>query len=348
MISSVPAEADALDLPGTDPWTGNWSHLIAAWLFGVVVLAGLVVFIMHFGAIEVFVATLHHANPVWLAAAVTCQLATYVCAAAVWLRVLKRAGSAMPLLSLLRLAVVELFANQAIPTGGLSGSLMVMRGLTRRGVAPAIAVTALLIAALSYYIAYFLVGLLAFVLLWHSGDLSTAWQALLIAFAIVVMTLGAALLFLSRSRDDLIPVAILRWRPFAQLAKMLSQVRVDMLHNPRLIIEVIALQTGTFLLDAATLWCTSRAVGLEVDVGSTFMSFILASVVATLSPIPLGLGSFEGTCTGLLHLMGGNLEASLAATLMLRGLTLWLPMLPGLVMIRCEAVKPAAIKNIPV
>jgi hypothetical protein len=302
---------------------------------------------MHFGAIEVFVATVRHANPIWLAAAVSCQLATYVCAAAVWFRVLERAGSPLPFLSLLRLAVVELFANQAIPTGGLSGSLMMVRGLSRRGVAPAIAVTALLIAALSYYAAYFLVVLLAFVLLWNSGDLNTAWEALLIAFAIVVATLGMALLFLSRSRDDLIP-AILRWRPFAQLDRMLNQVRVDMLRNPQLIIEVIALQSGTFLLDAATLWCTGRAVGLNVDVGSTFMSFILASVVATLSPIPLGLGSFEGTCTGLLHLMGGGLEASLAATLILRGFTLWLPMLPGLVMIRREVMKPTTIGSIAV
>jgi glycosyltransferase 2 family protein len=84
---------------------------------------------------------------------------------------------------LLRLAVVELFANQAIPTGGLGGSLMVVRGLTRRGVAPAIAVTALLLAALSYYAAYFLVVLLAFVLLWNSGDLIlrgfTLWRPML-------------------------------------------------------------------------------------------------------------------------------------------------------------------------
>jgi uncharacterized membrane protein YbhN (UPF0104 family) len=235
---------------------------------------------------------------------------------------------------------VELFANQAIPTGGLSGSLMVVRGLTRRGVASAIAITALLIAALSYYAAYFLVGSLAFVLPWHSGDLSAAWRALFIAFAIVVATLGMALLILSRTRDDLIPATVQHWRPFAQLARMLSQVRVDMLHNPQLIFEVIALQSGIFLLDAATLWCTGRAVGLNVDVGSPFMSFILASVVATLSPIPLGLGSFEGTCTGLLHLMGGGLEASLAATLILRGFTLWLPMLPGLWVIRREAMKP--------
>lgn len=234
-----------------------------------------------------------------------------------------------------------------MPTGGLSGSLMVVRGLVRRGVASAVAVTALFIAALSYYAAYFMVGLLAFVLLWHSGDLNAAWRSLFIAFAVVVAAMGIALVLLSRSRDGLIPTAIQRWRPFAQLAKMLSQVRVDMVRDPRLILEVVALQAGTFFLDAATLYfCTGRAVGLTVDVGSSFMSFILASVVATLSPIPLGLGSFEGTCTGLLHLMGGGLEASLAATLILRGLTLWFPMLPGLIMIRREAMNPVATASI--
>lgn len=334
--SSTPGEAALFELAGAAPWTGHWSRLIAAWLFGAVALAGLVVFIMHFGAIEIFVETLRRARPVWLAAAVGCQIATYVCAAAVWFRVLGRAGSPLPFLSLLRLALVELFANQAIPTGGLSGSLMVGHGLVRRGVASATAVTALLTAALSYYAAYFLVGLLAFVLLWNSGDLNAAWRALFIAFALVVATLGIGLVILSRLRDDLIPAAILRWRPFTQLASTLSQVRVDVLRDPQLIFEVIALQSGVFLLDAATLWCSGRAVGLNVDVGSTFMSFILASVVATLSPIPLGLGTFEGTCTGLLHLMGGRLETSLAATLILRGFTLWLPMLPGLWVLRRE------------
>jgi hypothetical protein len=67
--SSPPAEPAGLDLAEAASWTGNWSHLIAAWLFGAVVLARLVVFIMHFGAIEVFVAKLRGANPLWLAAA---------------------------------------------------------------------------------------------------------------------------------------------------------------------------------------------------------------------------------------------------------------------------------------
>jgi hypothetical protein len=111
------------------PWTGSWLPLLAAWLFGALVLAGLIVFVMHFGAIEVFVATVRRANPIWIAAAVLCQIATYFCAATVWFIILKSAGSHVAIRSLLRLALVELFANQAVPTGGLSGSFMVMRGL---------------------------------------------------------------------------------------------------------------------------------------------------------------------------------------------------------------------------
>ena len=116
--SPAAAEPATLDLSEATPWTGNWSHLIAAWLFGVLILAGLVTFIMHFGAIEIFMAKLRGANPAWLAAAVGCQLAAYVSAAAVWFRVLKRARSPLPFLSLLRLAFVELLPiGRFLPAG---------------------------------------------------------------------------------------------------------------------------------------------------------------------------------------------------------------------------------------
>jgi glycosyltransferase 2 family protein len=207
--------------------------------------------------------------------------------------------------------------------------------------------TALLIEALSYYAAFFLVGLLAFVLLRHRGDLSAAWQSLFIAFAVVVAASGAAILVVMRVRGDLIPARVLRWRLLAQLATVLDQVRADMLRNPGLLLGAIAFQLAIFLLDTATLSCASRAVGMNLDITRIFTSFVLATIVATLSPIPLGLGSFEGSCTGLLYLLGGGIEASLAATLILRGLTLWLPMLPGLWIIRREmaAAKSSSFGN---
>lgn len=56
----------------------------------------------------------------------------------------------------------------------------------------------------------------------------------------------------------------------------------------------------------------------------------MASLVPTLLVMPGGIGTFEGTAVAMLHVFGVPLETGLAATLLLRGFTFWLPMLPGL------------------
>ena len=315
---------------------GSMLGLLAGWGFGLLILAGLVTFVLHFSDVEIFLAILGKADPPWLILAMICQAATYFCAAGVWWCVLRRSGAAPSFPSLLRLALVELFANQAFPTGGLSGSIMVIRGLVRRGIDAAIAMTALLVAALSYYAAYLLAGIIAFLLLWHVGDLNGVWLSLSVAFVSVILLLGIAIFLITHSRGGFIPDALLEWSPAKRVATILKQVRVDVLRDGKVVFQAVGFQGAVFLLDAATLWCASKAVGMELDMASIFMSFMLASVVATLSPIPLGLGTFEGTCTAMLHLLGGGLEASLAATLILRGFTLWLPMLPGVWLIRQE------------
>jgi uncharacterized membrane protein YbhN (UPF0104 family) len=73
-----------------------------------------------------------------------------------------------------------------------------------------------------------------------------------------------------------------------------------------------------------------QVVGSHVSFWVALPSFIMASMVTTIGPIPLGLGTFEVTCVSMLGALGVGIEASLTATLMLRGFTMWMPMLPGL------------------
>ena len=72
------------------------------------------------------------------------------------------------------------------------------------------------------------------------------------------------------------------------------------------------------------------AIGQDASFLVVFPSFVIASMVATLGPVPLGLGTFEATCVAMLTMLGITLEAAFTATLLLRGFTLWLPMFPGL------------------
>jgi uncharacterized protein (TIRG00374 family) len=103
-----------------------------------------------------------------------------------------------------------------------------------------------------------------------------------------------------------------------------------------LVATAILLYVAIFLLDAATLWIMLLAMGQDVSFLVAFPSFVVSSIVATLSPIPLGLGIFETSSTGMLSALGIPVEAALTATLLLRGFTVWLPMLPGLWLARRE------------
>ncbi|EJC75098.1 putative integral membrane protein [Rhizobium leguminosarum bv. trifolii WSM2012] len=207
----------------------------------------------------------------------------------------------------------------------------------KRAVPSPIAITALLIAAISYYAAYLLVAFIAFAFLWYRGDLTDVWLTSSIAFGGVVALIAGLLILVAHSRGRFIPRSMLSWRTIARIADILIRVRRDLVSDGTVLAQATALQTAIFLLDAATLWFALRAIGVHTELSNALVCFILASVVATLSPLPLGLGPFEGSCVALLHLLGVQVEMGLAATLMLRGFTFWLPMLPGLWLIRREA-----------
>ncbi|MFC4702444.1 lysylphosphatidylglycerol synthase transmembrane domain-containing protein [Paraburkholderia caffeinitolerans] len=125
----------------------------------------------------------------------------------------------------------------------------------------------------------------------------------------------------------------------------------------RLLVRTVALQLTIFLLDASTLWLTLSAVGARAQFWVAFASFAVASMVATIGPVPVGLGTFEAASVGMLQMLGVPIEAALAGTLLLRGFTFWLPMLPGVWLARIElragrrkataAAAPAAAATAP-
>jgi uncharacterized protein (TIRG00374 family) len=100
--------------------------------------------------------------------------------------------------------------------------------------------------------------------------------------------------------------------------------------------KVTLLQLSIFLLDSVTLWLSFQALGHAPPFWNCFVAFVVASAAATIGPIPLGLGTFEAACVAILHLLGVPLSRGLAATLLLRLLTFWLPMIPGVLLTRRE------------
>lgn len=308
----------------------------AAWAMGLLCLLALVLMVVHASSLERSLALARAARPGWLLIALAAQIATYVCAALVWRQPLQDSGYALPMRVLIRLGVVKVFTDQALPSAGLGGSLMAIRGLLRNGVPRSIALTALLSSLLSRDIAFLIVVLASAAILWLRHAAGAALLIGVAVFLLVLLLVPAFLIALHRWNRDPRVAALGKWLHLSRLIESFNDVPLDLLLNPRVLVRTVALQLAIFLLDAGTLWVALGAVGAQTRFVVAFASFAVASMAATIGPVPVGLGTFEAASVGMLKLLGVPLEAALAATLLLRGFTFWLPMLPGFWLARFE------------
>jgi uncharacterized membrane protein YbhN (UPF0104 family) len=309
---------------------------LAGWVFGALVLAAVVTVVLRFTDFAEFLSILRAARPGWLVLAGLAQVATYICAAAVWHQVLDSAGYRRSLASLIPLGLVKLFTDQAVPTGGMSGAILLLRGLARRAIPDRVAMAALLVDMVSYYAAYLSIVLIGVGVLWLRHQANTAVLTGAAIFVVVMIAVPGAVLWLRRLGRTSLPGWLARFPKLASLAQAVVEAPSDLLRDRGLLARTTGLQLGVFLLDSLTLWLAFRALGSAPDFSVAFVGFAIASAAATIGPIPLGLGTFEAACVAILHLLGVSLGRGLAATLLLRFLTFWLPMLPGLWLTRRE------------
>lgn len=313
-------------------WRGALRH--AGWLLGIAVIAIVVAAVLRIGDLHAFAMMLGDARPGWLLVAVVLQATTYASVAAGWAFVLAEARQPQPFRKLYPIAVGKLFADQVIPVAGMGGNLYLVDRLTALGVHRGHAVAALLVAMIGFYAAYGVLALAMLVVVWIKG-LASIWIAGFVAIFLVVATAipGLALWIRRRGRRPFSPTFV-RFAAIRTLVAIVGEAPKRLLVDRQLIMRVAAVNSLVFLADAASLTVCFLALGHPVGFAVAFVAVMTASMLATLGPIPLGLGTFEAGSTGMLTLMDVPVEAALAATLLLRVFTLWLPLLPGFVLIR--------------
>lgn len=308
----------------------------ASILLGVLLLAALVGAVSRFSEIEEFLALAERMRPGWLVAGLLLQFATYLCEAMSWHACLRRVGQPAPLSALLPLSVAKLFSDQAMPSGGLSGNAFFLGALRRRDVPARDALTCMLIDLVTYFIAYVLMALLSLLVLgWHHA--LNRWIGTLTA-VFVALQLSAPLLVLGLRRHDAFIERITErhLKRLQQAVRLLRDAPAALLVEHGFMARQVLWHALVVLLDTGSLWMMLKGIGQELSPLLVFASFVTASMVSSLSPVPLGLGTFEATCVTMLHGFGIGVEASFTATLLLRGLTVWVPMLPGVWLIRRE------------
>ena len=300
------------------------------WLLGVLLLGGVVAAALHFSEAQAFVHLARQAEPGWLLLALILQAATYLAQGEIWRSVGEAALWPLPLLFTYKLSLSKLFFDQALPSAGISGTVVLARALEARGM-PRAAVMAGVVVNIASYNAVYVVSLgagLLITLVRHQANPLIEWVS--IAFVLYGIAVTFFALALAGPGAERAGNQSGRIRLLGTVMRALKDADTSLSRNPCLLLKASACQLGIVLLDAATIWVLILSLGIIASPTGVFASFMLSSLFRTVGLLPGGLGTFEATSVLTLKLAGVPLAAALSATLLFRGLSFWLPMIPGL------------------
>ena len=299
------------------------------WVLGLALLAAVVVAVLRLSDEREFARLVEQAEPGWLALALALQAATYLAQAEVFRGTLQAAPVSLPRGWLYQLSLTKLFLDQAIPSAGLSSTVVIVRATEGRGVPRDSAAACAMINIASYHAAYvvtLLVALAITSILRETSRILMSASALFIAFALA-LTVGVITLSGRRSKAG---TRAARLPVIKGIVGFLEDADATLVRNPKVLGAATLWQIGIFALDAATVWVCIRSLGASAPADAVFASFMVSSLVRTMGVVPGGLGTYEATSVLTLRVVGVSLSVALSATLIFRGLSFWIPMLPGL------------------
>jgi hypothetical protein len=308
----------------------------AALLLAFMLLAGAVLFSMQAGEIADVAKHFRQTRLPWVLAGSTAQIFAFLSLALLWKTALQRLGSDGGIADLFLLSLGKLFADQALPSVGVSGGFFIVHAFARRGAPERIGLAVFAFGAAAMIVMFILAVIASFILVTVSGagpeflTLKTASLALLLFVALTVF-LASGLLRSSFVRR------LLQTNPLARRLTDLSRFAIEHVKRDKaLFLKCVLLQTAGRLFDAATLWICFLAIEQTLDPQIAFAAVSIASLAATVAPTPMGLGSFEGGMVASLTSLGAPIEAALTATILYRGLSLWLPLALGFIVVNRE------------
>ncbi|MES2224564.1 MAG: lysylphosphatidylglycerol synthase transmembrane domain-containing protein [Patescibacteria group bacterium] len=296
----------------------------------------------------------------WIAAAVAAQVLTYLSTATLYYSVTNnvKEKTSITLPAFFKLAIVIMFINQIVPSGGLGGNGFFYSEMRKRGLAAKKAFFVIIMDCLALYVS---LGLLLLILpAWY---LSVAKHMPNVFYYVCIFGFllygGLAAVITIVSHQETLQYAIAKLSRIKFLAKRLKKARLSdeeifqdygtkgpwgiFLKYKTVSWGAVLCQLAVFFADSFTIFALLE--GLHVHVSFLVIAFgLLLTFVAAALPIsPGALLVYEGAMTFFYASMGMPFQAALIVTLLYRVLSFWIPIVAGLVLykhVQTDAVEP--------
>ncbi|HEU4602911.1 MAG TPA: lysylphosphatidylglycerol synthase transmembrane domain-containing protein [Steroidobacteraceae bacterium] len=299
------------------------------WLVGIAFVIAVTWGALHFSEAEEIAALAQRANPEWFWVAVALQLATYAAQSEVWRAIGNAAKFKLHFATLFRLSLAKLFLDQALPSAGLSGAAGTAKELDDIGMPMPGVMASVVLNVAGYFFAYAILLMLALAILPITTVSLRVVGVAAVLFIAISIAISVSLIWLVGRPQKKIPSGMRALKPVRELFASIEGADRSLVRSRKLIAHSTACQGAIVLLDAATVWTLLIALGTQLHPLVVFAGFMFANMFRTFGVLPGGLGTFEAGAVWMLESAGASLPAALSATLLFRGLSFWLPMLPG-------------------
>lgn len=294
-----------------------------------------VVLLDHRGELSGASGSLRHIRASWLIPGALVEAVSVLCFSRILGRLLIEARSPLTIKSLLALTLASNAVANSLPAGPAFGAAYSYRQMRIRQVPEMVAVWALLAAGI---LAGSALALLASVGVAVALGQGSALNLVGVTFA--TLLLASMLMALLRRPQVVVgPVGmavtvarVVAHRPRAEPSQVVAGLRWRLAAvTPSWwgLIASLGWALGNWTFDLACLLCAFGAVGAPIPWRGVILAYGAAQLASNLPITPGGLGVVEGSLTIGLIAYGGVRASSVAAVIIYRVLSFWLPLLLG-------------------
>ncbi|MDR7418885.1 MAG: lysylphosphatidylglycerol synthase transmembrane domain-containing protein [Armatimonadota bacterium] len=299
----------------------------------------------------------------WVLAAAGLQVCYYLAVGLLYRSAFLTVGLSVRPVAMLTVLLASLFVNTIAPSGGMAGSALFVDEAVRRGQPGARAAAGALLARIVDSTAFTVWMLVGFAYLLAGRDLKPFEIAG--AAGLVAMTgtaAGLLVLGLSRPRalervlDAFARVVnhVMTWSGRAaplhtawakQHAEEFARAGVALGERPQRLMGTLAVAIAGHGLDLLSLYALFAAFRQPTESGLVIAVYAMGILFWKVSPVPEGVGVVESVLVLAMTSVGVPAPRAAAIALSFRGLTYWLPLLIGFVMVRrLRMFQPAPVR----
>lgn len=322
------------------------------WIFWLLVIAFVWLLVSRFTEVQKLIQTLSQGQLIWILAAAILQVFYYIAYTGIYQSAFDTVDVQSQLRHLLPVTFASIFINVAAPSSGVSGAALFIDDAKRRGESGARAAVGTVLMLAADFAAFLGILVTGIFFLFSYHDLKS--YEILGATVLLVLFSGlVTLLLLGFWKPEWLH-RLLAWirRIINSLGKLLKRPEVLSIEwietttsefaeagiaiatHPDRLWRTILVALVANLVSLASLFCLFLAFHQRVSLGVLVAGYSMGILFWIVSITPQGIGVVEGVMTLVFTSLGVPPETAAIVSLSFRGLTFWLPLAIGFLLLQ--------------